>query len=290
MTGQETPDSKGLRLYPPPSKDFDPFTASEADLMRHGLPLRPDRHAQPGMAGLWERQARRYRGFEHLEPQPDTATAAKKAVAAPALGPDPIESCGYQLFSASAPFTALFVTWTVPDLQYSPGPFDPINHFHTFVGLGFLDVHVEMTVDPAQNVTSKIWAQSIGDVNLPVRPGDVISGSLCLNTNPAGTAAYFLANETTAQTINFAVDTGFPPAVTINAGVTRTGDPNQPPFLHPLASFGVVYFDEISAYTTAGTRSLTSGDAITMVDQNGKTLARPVRLTDFTFKAVFVAA
>ena len=52
MTGQETPDSKGLRLYPPPSKDFDPFTASEADLMRHGLPLRPDRHAQPGMAGL----------------------------------------------------------------------------------------------------------------------------------------------------------------------------------------------------------------------------------------------
>lgn len=289
MTRQETPDRKGVRLYPPPSKDFDPFTATEKDLKRHGLPLRPDPQTQPGMAALWERQARRYRSFDHLEPRPDTATAAKKAVTAAALGPDPIESCGYQLVSASAPFTALFVTWTVPNLRFSPGPFDTTNHFQTFVGLGFLDVHVEMTVDSAQNVTSHIWAQSVGQVNLPVGPGDVISGALCLDTKPPGTASYFLANETTSQTISFAVDTGFPPAVTINAGVSRSGDPNQPPFVHPLARFGVVYFDEISAYTTSGSRSLTSGEAITMVDQHGKTLARPVRLNDYAFKTVFAA-
>jgi hypothetical protein len=87
--------------------------------------------------------------------------------------------------------------------------------------------------------------------------------------------------------MNFNVDTGFPPAVTINAGVTRDGF-NQPD--PPLARFGVVYFDEISAYTTSGSRSLTSGDAITMVDQNGSTLARPVMLNDYAFKTVFVAA
>src|SRR4051794_33818717 len=104
----------------------------------------------------------------------------------------------------------------------------------------------------------------------------------------ASHAAYFLANETTSQTINFSVDTGFPPAVTINAGVTRSWPLNQP--FPPLASFGVVYFDEISAYTTSRPRSLTSGEAITMVDQNGSTLARPVRLTDFAFKTVFAAA
>lgn len=289
MTGKQTPDRKGVRLYPPPSKDFDPFAATKKDLMRHGLPLRPDPQTQPGMAALWERQADRYRNFEHLEARPDTTTADKKAVTAPALGPDPIESCGYQLFSSSAPFTALFVTWTVPDLRFVPGPFDTIDHFHTFVGLGFLDVHVEMTVDSAQNVTSQIWAQGVGLINLPVRPGDVISGALCLDTNPPGTAHYFLTNETTLQTINFTVDTGFPPAVTINAGVTRSGDPNVPPFEHPLARFGVVYFDEISAYTTSGSRSLTAGDAITMVDQNGRILARPVRLNDFAFKTVYAA-
>ncbi len=287
MTGKQTSDRKRLRLYPPPAKDFDPFAATKKDFLRHGLPLRPDPQSQPGMAALWERQAARYRSFNHLEPQPDTTTADKKAVSAAAFGPDPIESCGYQLFSSAAPFTALFVTWTVPNLQFTPSPIG-VNHFHTFVGLGFLDVHVEMTVDSAQNVTSQIWAQSIGEINLPVRPGDVISGALCLQTNQAGTASYFLANETTSQTINFTVDTGFPPAVTINAGVTRSWPLNQP--FPPLASFGVVYFDEISAYTTSGPRSLTSGEAITMVDQNGKTLARPVRLNDFAFKTVFVAA
>jgi hypothetical protein len=289
VTGKQTPDGKEVRLYPPPPKDFDPFAATEKDLMRHGLPLRPDPQTQPGMAGLWERQATRYRGFDHLEPRPDTTTAAKKAVAAPALGLDSTESCGYQLFSPSAPFTALFVTWTVPNLQFTPSPIG-VNHFRTFVGLGFfLDVHVEMTVDSAQNVTAQIWAQNVGDINLPVRPGDVISGSLCAQTDQAGTASYFLANETTSQTINFAVDPPeFLPATTINAGVTRSWPLNQP--FPPLAGFGVVYFDDISAYTTSDPRSLTSGEAITMVDQNGRTLARPLRLNDYAFKTVFAAA
>jgi hypothetical protein len=282
MARKQTSGGKKVRIHPPPPKDFDPFTATKKDLMRHGLPLRPDPQTQPGMAALWERKAARYRTFDHIEARLGATTTSKTPPAAPALGPDPSESCGYQLFSP-APFTALFVTWTVPDLQFTPSPIG-INYFHTFVGLGFLDVHVEMTVDSAQNVTSSLWAEGIGQINLPVRPGDVISGSLCLETNPAGTAAYFLANETTKQTISFSVDTGFPPAVTINAGVTRSWPLNQP--FPPLASFGVVYLDEISAFTTSGTRSLTSGDAITMVDQNGRTLASPVRISDFAFKTV----
>lgn len=287
MTEKPAPDSEALRLYAPPPKDFDPFAATRKDLMRHGLPLRPDPHAQPGMAALWDRLAARYRNFEHLAPQPDTTTANKKAIASPALGLDPIDSCGYQLFNPSAPITALFVTWTVPNLHFTPSQIG-VNHFRTFVGLGFLDIHVEMTVDSAQNVTSRIWAQGVGHINLPVRPGDVINASLCLQANQAGTASYFLANETTSQTINFTVDTGFPPAVTINAGVTRSWPINQP--FPPLASFGVVYFDEISAYSTGGTRMLTSGEAITMVDQNGRVLARPARLNDYAFKTVFAAA
>ncbi len=92
MAGQETPDRKKARLHPPPPKDFDPFTATEEDLKRHGLPLRPDPQTQPGMAAQWERLARRYRSFDHLEPRPGTAAAAKKAVTADALGPTSIPS------------------------------------------------------------------------------------------------------------------------------------------------------------------------------------------------------
>lgn len=284
MTIKQTSEKKELHLYPPPSKDFNPFVATKNEMIRHGLPLRPDPKTEPELSALWDRQAARYQGFDHLRPQPDTSTAYRKPVTAKAIGPDPIESCGYQLFSPSAPITALFITWTVPDLHYTTSPIG-VNHFHTFVGLGFLDVHVDMTVDSAQKVTCQLWAQSIGQINLPVRPGDVISGSLCLQTNQAATASYFLANETTQQTMNFVVDTGFPPAVTINAGISRSWPLNQP--FPPLASFGIVYFDEISAYSTGGQRFLTSGDAITMVDQNGKALAKPFKISDFAFKAVF---
>jgi hypothetical protein len=290
VTGQETSDRKGVRLYPPPPKDFDPFTATKKDLVRHGLPLRPDPQTQPGIAALWERLAGRYRSFDHLEPRPDTTTAAKKPDTASPPGLSPLASCGYTLFSLSAPFTALAVTWTVPDLWFTVDPgYGPIpNQFHTFVGLGYLDLHVEMTVDSAQNVTCQIWAQGVGDINLPVSPGDVMTAALCLDPNPPGTAHYVLANETRSQTMGFKVDTGFPPAEWINAGVTRDNciDLSNP----PLSRFGVVYFDEISAHTTSGSPLLTSGDATTMVDLNGHTLASPARLNDNAFKAVFVAA
>ncbi len=53
--------------------------------------------------------------------------------------------------------------------------------------------------------------------------------------------------------------------------------------LNPLADFGTVYFDELSAFTTSGTRLLVNGTATSMVD-NGVTLARPIRLNDFAFR------
>ena len=42
MAGKQTPGGKKVQIFPPPPKDFDPFKATEKDLMRHGLPLRPN--------------------------------------------------------------------------------------------------------------------------------------------------------------------------------------------------------------------------------------------------------
>jgi hypothetical protein len=297
MTTQETSGSKALRVYPPPPKDFDPFTATVEDMKKHGLPLRPDPEAEPDLAALWERKARRYRSFDHLEPRPATATAAAKAIT-PLISPlDPIDNCGYFL-TTGATIGVLFLTWTVPDLEYTESPTGAPNQFHTTVGLGtnkadtnrgpgFLDVHVEMTVDSAENVTAYLWAAYFGNVNLPVRPGDVISGSLCLAGDPQSIGAYFLANETTGQTINFIVDAELPPGDTVYAGISRSSNnPEQPPDYNPLARFGAVYFDEISVFTTSGPMSLTSGEAVTMVDESGSTLATAASLNDYAFKVV----
>ena len=284
---QEAPERKGVRVFPPPPKGFDPFTATKIEPTRHGLPPRPDRQTLPVQAALWEHIARRYGSFEHLQPKlssPDTPRVLATTEAGP-FALDGFESCGYELFS-SAPFLTLAATWTVPNLEYKTNPFGP-NQIHTFLGLGFLDVHVEMTVDAAQNVTAAVTIHTGAQVALPVSPGDVMSAVLCSPGEPEGPnqspSAYFLANETTSQTVNFQMVTGFPPAVSINAGISRTFDnPNK-----PLARFGVVYFDDI---TTDGNRLLTAGQSTTMIgfpNPPGNTLARPVKLNDNAFKIVY---
>jgi hypothetical protein len=69
MAGKAVPGMEGVRVLPPPPKEFDALAASKTDLARHGLPQRPDPRTQPGPAALWEQRARRYQGFEHLEPE-----------------------------------------------------------------------------------------------------------------------------------------------------------------------------------------------------------------------------
>jgi Peptidase A4 family len=282
MAGKAVPKMKGVRVFPPAPKGFDALAARKTDLARHGIPQRPDPRTQPGPAALWEQRMRRYQDFEHLKPEiiaPDKVTEPVLA----GFGLPPLVSCGFEL-TFPAPIVIFSGTWTVPNLNHTPTSGGFPNHLHTFFALGFLDVHVEMTVDSAQNVTALIRIHTGAQVALPVRPGDAISAILCLQTNPAGTAFYGLANETTSQTVNFNIDTGFPPAVAITAGITRDSQFNGPP--DPLAGFGVVYFDELSAFATSGTPRLTDGVATTMVDSNGSTLATPQRLTDFMFKII----
>jgi hypothetical protein len=283
MARKSVPKLSGLRVFPPAPKGFDALGATKRSLARHGLPERPDPRTQPGPAALWERHARRYRGFEHLAPElapgdqpthPDTAALTLSA----------LENCGFELFS-SAPITIFSGTWSVPNLNHVPNPWGPIQ-FRTFFSLGFLDVHVEMTVDSSQNVASLIRIHNGAQLALAVRPGDAISAVLCLQTNSAGTANYYLANETTSRTVNFQLDTGFPPAVTIGAGIGRSlaMGPSS-----PLARFGMVYFDELQAFSTGGARYLPNGAPTTMTDTNGSTLAKPLRFNDYAFKVVYEA-
>jgi hypothetical protein len=279
MTTHDTRERGRVRLLPAAPRGFDPLDATAKDLARFGLPRRPDAHAEADLAALWERKAAQYRDFEHLAP---AIVHTGELTPAPALGPDAVDSAGFTLTTAAGPFTTLFATWTVPDMQYDDAPF-AINEIHTFVGLGFLDAHVHLAVTASGAVTCGLWGNVIGETAMAVRPGDVISASLCLNTNPAGTAAYFFTNETTAQTMSFSADTFYPPAVTVNAGVTRDGviRPGQ-----PLARFGTVYFDELSAYNSTGRKSMTAGESIDMVDPSGAALAHTYVMTDYAFKVV----
>jgi Peptidase A4 family len=290
MSGTEAPKARTVRVFRPAPSGFDAVGATKKELVRHGIPPRPDPKEQPDRAALWEKKARLYRDFEHLEPDLSSVDAPplKPGTAGAIFLPEDV-SCGFELISSpSQPFVLLSGTWTVPNLGFT-SDFGSPNKFHTFIGLGFdVDVHVEMTVDAARNVTSQIVVNGNQAVNLPVGPGDAISATLCLNDdNPAKATAFCgLANETTLQTVNFNVGGSGIPSTHINAGIGRTFQ--LPPGANPLARFGVVYFDELIAFTTGGQRNLTSGTAVSMINEpgDGSTLARPFRLNDFAFKVV----
>ena len=268
-----------VRIFPPVPKGFDAVKATSKELRRYGLPLRPDPFRDPGLTALWDQHVLRYREFQHLQASIIPAGPVFEPPTSP-FGLYPPETCAYELISLNAPITTFSGRWTVPNLHYGPALPSRV-FFRTFFGLGFLDVHVEMTVDVSDIVTARITIHTGAVINLAVKPGDTISATLCLQTNSAGTATYFLANETTSQRLNLTIETGFPPAVTINAGISRGAIvPNN-----PLAGFGTVYFDELIAYTTKGSRLLTDGTAISMTD-GGSTLARPFRISDFAFKIV----
>ena len=283
MTRNTAFNVHGLRAFAPPPRGFDALTAGKTDLLRHGLPLRPDPATEPDRAALWAAQVERYRDFEHLDPE-------LTAVAEPQPGPGDgaalalaeREACGYTLTTTpAAAFTILTANWTVPNLHH-PGTTSGPVFFRTFLGLGFIDLHVEMTINAGQGTTAAVVVQGTSQVALPVRPGDGMSATLCSNN---GTAFYFIANQTTGQTVNFNSQTGFPPAVTIDAGISR-GQANNP--FNPLARFAAVYFDEIVAYTTAGTRHLTAGTPTAMSDA-GRVLAQPETLNERAFKVIYVA-
>jgi hypothetical protein len=285
MTDEER-FSREREVSPPPPKNFDPLTADPKDLAKYGLPQRPDPQSQPELSALWERQARRYRTFEHLPAEVHRTSRRDSVMAPEALRLHPVGTCGYVLDSSGDTFTSLSATWTVPNLRHTPSPLG-FNHFRTFMSLGFLDVHVEMTVDSTHNVTSTLMvlgANGFEAAGLPVQPGDVISATICLIPKPPGEAHYLLANVTRSQTVNFRFNSGFRPASTISVGISRDNGGN--PSLNPLAHFGIVYFDEILVLTSGAGVSLTDGEAVTMVDLDGTTLATPFQMSSSAFKIV----
>lgn len=284
MTIDERSRGQRWRTFSSPSSGFSPFAADPEQLAAYGLPPRPDMRTRPHLAVLWDSCVRRYVGLEHVVPElraPEGATGVGPASLSP------VENCGYSLGSAD-PFVALFLHWTVPHLVYTPAPLGR-NHFHTFAGLGFMaDVHVDMTVDAAGSVSSVVTVGGVAIQNLPVTPGETMSAVMCVNLQDSAPSRVFVgvANETRGRTVNLSGETTVPPPTTIDAGITLDLVQNNPT-ANRLPRFGVVYFDEIAAYTTAGPRSLTAdGTRVTMTGIDGTTLASAYPLGDHAFKTV----
>jgi len=171
------------RRFQAPPDGFDPSSASDAELARHGLPRRPDPEAEPFLAERWANVFGRSLSIvpAELEPRPITPP---RAAAPPDYSVDGWAGVGRKMLeprflepgfgggtSAGDPYvrSATFVSaeWVVPRLMGDPGDFDA--YISIWVGLdGFPDADDDL--DPV------------------ARPQQILRGGLQAYSNPDGSS------------------------------------------------------------------------------------------------------
>lgn len=192
--------SKQYRTFDVPPKGFDPLTASDASLLRYGLPRRPDPTAQPRLARLWKDAFSRPMTFikPELTFQPRTRRLPLAVPGPPVVLPG--SWGGVQLFSQpNAPFQMVFGQWVIPTVL----PVQLNDPLQT-ITLGFwvgLDgaaqcglqilqagVAAVASADPSLPVEWYAWTEwftaAFNDpaakvTNFPVSPGDSVSFLVC---------------------------------------------------------------------------------------------------------------
>ncbi len=202
-----------MRSYDPPPIGFDPRTASEELLRRHGLPRRPDPNREPDLAKMWELAFSRPLTFIKAELAINAAIKRsdsqrrRSAVFGPtgwagavrqqrpyhdSFDGDPriISVLGQPKSDYSQPATAAFTQFQVPQVRPPQVPQDDTTRVGFWVGLdgygddGPLQAGIQAIVS-GKNVTYSAWfewvtaaipdtAQGATVVNLPVGPRDAV--------------------------------------------------------------------------------------------------------------------
>ncbi len=196
------------RSYDRPPEGFDPLTAPDELLLRHGLPRRPDPNREPELARIWERTFAR----------PLRYTKADLAIDPWLTGRNPLQNKDSEfdrnnwagaIVRASGPFSWVFAEWVIPNVQ-EKGFFDDDVHIGFWVGIdGFTigddqvlqaGVSVRMYTQwlswswhfwPHVVVEWRAWTEwwvkgvesdavaAVNVPNFPVKPGDTVSFLVC---------------------------------------------------------------------------------------------------------------
>lgn len=216
-----------VRTFTPPPSGFDPLTASQFDLLKHGFPARPDHipHFK-----LYEKVFGQMRGrFRYVEPTfkvnanrpTDTSKRLppKRADVKPLTG---VETKAIWSGSIVRPPTGQSVRWvtggwTIPNVS---SPSDGLTYYAAlWIGIGgasdedlLCQVGVILDVTTTGSKVTRdctawfMWAPNfygIQAVNLPVTVGDSVAATICTAGAGATEATIFIANLTSGHVTSF---------------------------------------------------------------------------------------
>lgn len=192
-------DLSGLaRAYDPPAEDFNPHTAPDELLLRHGLPRRPDPVREPSLAKIWQRVFARPAQFvkAELELDPIMSGRARKRASDPeySIGDWAGVAVETSSLGGGGPATVVYGEWVVPTVSM----LDPAGHDISVafwvgidglngVGDQILQAGIAATVESgffSNDVTWWAWTEwyhndAVTVSNFPVQPGDSLSVLVC---------------------------------------------------------------------------------------------------------------
>ena len=279
-----------IRTCPRPSPDFDPLTATSAELRHHGVPPRQeDLKSVQRYREVWGRIKKRFRyiepGFrleQNLPPRPRNPTF------------QPLNS-NWSGAVVTAPagqsFSCVQGEWIVPNV-YAPNSKDEYwigswIGLDGYTGAGANDV---LQAGVGQDVSASHrdinpWFEwypngPVTITNLPISPGDLVT---VIISTPSG-------NDSTTATLSFAnTTTGISTSMMISAptGVELAGnsaewiveEPLFAPSLDTLPDYGAVFFSSCEAYIAGGgSVGGGTGTALNIID-NGSTISQGVLIS-----------
>ena len=226
------------RAHARPPANFDPLTASDAQLAQFGFPPRPDAQTAPDRYAVWKKlvtapQQRLQPALEHTtihngrahfrSPGGGTPALARNAgsgIANDAASVSTMNWSGYAVADGANPFqsgTTVYGEWVVPVAQQAAGACSGSWAYSSeWVGIdGFtssdvLQAGIEVDAFCGNGSTAAFysaWYEWYPDVetritNLPIAPGNII-GVEVWNSGPTQGNAY-IVNYTTQQSVSLA--------------------------------------------------------------------------------------
>jgi hypothetical protein len=282
---QTLPDGSTIRTFPPAPAGFDPEAASDGELAAYGYPRRP---AEPHHREAW---AHRVRGLRLIEPIFAPAAEPRPAPRLSRAAADRRSDhlAGVIVTSADDPVRDIEGHFMVPNV-FPPmgGRADVWFSASTWIGVGDAEDAslVKLGCDcrcrlsgadgALERLVTPFWqwlpAGAFSIPNFAVTPGETLA-CLCIQE---GSRAYFLLdNRSRAFAMAFDVSSPLRPAPLTGELAAFMVEAVSLP-TPELASFGQVFFSDVTAYTRGSKRLDTAaGQRVAMISPDGAMIAAP---------------
>jgi hypothetical protein len=289
-----------VRTYEPAPANFDPRTAPDSLLLRHGFPTRPDTQTSPELRKAWERAVTGKVNYivPTFRVNPGkTHGPARKSEAGSSGTSTNWSGSVVTVPNSGDSFKWIEGRWTVPNVySSSTGNWDYAAEWIGIDGWGSGDVlqagtetDVLFLGGSTQRECNAWWEWyhpgDLGEVqisNFPVSPGDVMWCMVCVISPTSG--SFYLRNVSSGDSTSFTMNAAPGVSLVGNCAEWIVERPTVGGSLPSLAGYGTVFFDEGLAYFATDAPSSTqnetqidlgSGTFITMVGNNNTPLSVP---------------